>query len=362
MILKRTLTFVLFSVFLVVFLAACSSSSTSQNENRKAGQSEGKKEDSSKETITLKVADSFPTNNDLSVEGAVYWMDRVEELTNGQVQFEYFPAEQLGKAASMLDLVKNKIADIAYTAPAYISDKLPLGDVAGLPGLISSSSQGGAAYWELAQTALLDEEFLKNGVRPVWVTTLPPGQVFTTNKKVESAADFKGVKLRASGGTQEMTIATLGGVPVSIPAPDIFTAMERGTVEGGVVPFTSWKAYQLEKLAKYATNNSNLGSFAVVYTINEEVYQGLPDNVKDAMKQAGDETVDHVSKHLDNQIKQLEEEFQKIGLEIYSVDEADLKEWGKKVKPVQDEWVKKMEAKGLAGQKVLDALIDALSQ
>src|SRR5690625_2960380 len=95
---KKISSFLL-SIAILVLISACSDSSSSSNST-----SEETSTQNNDEKILLKVADSFPTTNDLSSEGIVYFMDRVEELTNGQVEFEYYPAEQLGKADSFLDL------------------------------------------------------------------------------------------------------------------------------------------------------------------------------------------------------------------------------------------------------------------
>lgn len=62
---------------------------------------DGDKEKSS-EQITLKFAVSQPETHTMHTETFKPFMEKVEELTDGQVTFEYYPAEQLGKAADLL--------------------------------------------------------------------------------------------------------------------------------------------------------------------------------------------------------------------------------------------------------------------
>ncbi len=68
--------------------------------------------------ITLRVADSFPTGHYIVDYATKFWMDSVTKATNGQVTFEYYPSEQLGKAKDMLALTQSGVTDIAYVAPS----------------------------------------------------------------------------------------------------------------------------------------------------------------------------------------------------------------------------------------------------
>lgn len=300
-------------------------------------------------TIKLKVADSFPTKNYLSSEGIVYFMDRVKELTNGKVEFEYYPAEQIGKAESYLDLTLSGTIDIGYTS--YAEDRLPLTEVATLPGAYTSSEKGSKVIWQLMKEMLTEEEYLKNGVRPLFAVAIPQYQLATTKKPVRSLDDFKGMKIRTTG-TMELAMDQLGASPVFMPATEAYTALERGTVDGVVFPFTSFKAYQIESIAKYSTKGANLGSFTVVYSINEKVYQQLPDDVKDAFTQAGDDTVEHLSKFLDKKNEELAKEFSSQ-IEIYELSDKEVVEWNKALEPVWDRWVQNLEKRGFKAKEVV---------
>ncbi|MEO8977148.1 MAG: hypothetical protein ABI552_15510, partial [Casimicrobiaceae bacterium] len=84
--------------------------------------------------ITLRVADSVPATHPISVNGTKFWMDEVTRLTNGQVQFQWYPAEQLGKAKDLLALTQAGTADVGRFGASYTPEKLPLTAVEELPG------------------------------------------------------------------------------------------------------------------------------------------------------------------------------------------------------------------------------------
>src|SRR3546814_10459183 len=77
------------------------------------------------DTITLRVADSFPTGHYIPDALTKPFMEEVERKTNNAVKFEYYPGQQLGKAKDMLSLTRSGVADIAYVAPSFDSDKMP---------------------------------------------------------------------------------------------------------------------------------------------------------------------------------------------------------------------------------------------
>ncbi|GGJ99200.1 C4-dicarboxylate ABC transporter [Lentibacillus kapialis] len=321
----------------IILLGACGDSSTSS-------------EAENKDTIKLKVADSFPTTNLLSSEGIVYFMDQVEKHTDGKVEFEYYPAEQMGKAGDFLDLIQTGTIDIGYTS--YATDKLPLSEVPTLPGAYSTSQEGTQIFWKLMEDMLIEEEYKPNDIQPLWAVPIPQYQIATKNKKVENLEDVQGLKMRATG-TMEYALDELGASPTFMAAPEAYTALERGTVDGVVFPFTSFKPYQIQEIVNYSTGNVRLGSFNVIYSIDSKVYQNLPNDVKGSIDKASQETMDHLSKVLDEKSKKLREEFSKQ-MKITDLSEEELKKWDEGLEPVWDRWAKDLEKRGIPAQKAVE--------
>lgn len=307
-------------------------------------------EDSDEGEITLKVADSFPTTNILSSEGIVYFMDRVEELTDGDVTFDYFPAEQIGDADEYLNLMESDTIDIGYTS--YATDKLPLTEVSTLPGAYETSEEGTEIFWELMEDMLIEEEYEPNGIRPIYAVSMPPYQLATKDIKIEKPEDVKDLKMRATG-TIEYALDELGASSTTMAAPEAYTAVERGTVDGVVFPFTSFEPYQMDEIIEYSTENAMVGSFNTVYSINEDVYQDLPEEAQEAMDQAGEETMNHLSKELQKNDEKLQEEYES-SMEIIEFDEEEIKEWEEITEPAWDKWAKNLEKQGMNAEKTVE--------
>ncbi|WP_164553255.1 TRAP transporter substrate-binding protein DctP [Brevibacillus marinus] len=343
------------AILALMLTTACGGAQSTETSSEKQGES-------SAEPITLKVADSFPTQHVLSAEGAVYWMKQAEELANGKLKLEYFPAEQLGKAKSLLDAARNRVTDVAYVGVGYVTDKMPLSGVGELPGAANTAQEATKAYWKVVQDVLLEKEFLKNGVRPMYAVIMPPYQIMTTEKPVRTVEDFQGVKARTGGAAQSMALEALGAIPVSMPAPDVYTSLARQTIDGTIFATSSIKPYQIDEMIKYVTVNSNFGGFIVTYCINENVWQSLPKDVQDAMLKAGEMTMEHLSAHLDNLEKTDREELEAKGIEFITMDEENTAKFKQAAETVWDNWAKELDGRGLPGTEVKDAFKAALGK
>lgn len=339
-----------FSILLILMLllSACSSS----NQQVK---NEGSK--SSNEVVVIKIADSFPTNHLTATLGVKPWIERIEELGKGKIKVEYYPAEQLSKEASLLSAAKNKVADITYVGAQYMTDILPMTAIAGNPGLVKDAISGSKAFNKLVQEDLYELELKPNGVKPLWAVTTNPYQIINSKRPITNIEDIEGLKIRTSGGAQENLVKHWNATPVSTTAPEIYTAWERGTIDGVLLSIISWSGYQLEQLVKYATTNAALSSFGIMYVVNEEVWESWPEDVKAAVSQASEEVIGMLSQgYIDIEAK-LMDEYKDLGIEFYELPEDELKRWNDSLIPLNQKWAADLDARGLPASEILEKFI-----
>ena len=347
-----------------LLVAACGGGQTPADSSGQGGSASADQQvpPAATEPVTLKVADSFPAGHWMPTRGTQPWMKRVEELTGGQVKFEYYPSEQLGKLSDMLNLLKSGVTDIAYLAPSSLGGDLPLNGVGFLPGAFITSAEGSAAYAQLLAEGPVLEEYRKHGVRPLFGILLPSYEIVSVEDPVGQLSDLKGLKIRTSGSTQDLVITALGGVPVSIPTPEVYTALQRGTVDAAVFPYASVKDYKVDEVIKHATFGAGVTSFAVVYAISDASWNKLSAEAQQALQQAADEVIPEVIRSLDEDTQRLADEFEAQGIQVYRLSDEEKARWQEAMAPVWDRWVEDMEAKGLPGRQVREAFEKALGR
>lgn len=344
---KRILSISMLLILAVMVVSGCGSDNT--------------KGEGSDEKIVLKFADYFPDTHFMSVNGTQAWMEKVEELTDGQVEIKHYPGEQLGKGADTLDLVKTGAADMGNVSQGYVSGSMPLSSVVSLPGLMDSIYQVSMASYEVVSSSpVLEEDFLSNDVRPIFAYGSSSYEFWTTKDPIKRVSDLKGKKIRTSGGAANKHIESLGAVPASISAPEQYEALERNTIDGTLFTIDSIPSYNLNEVVNYSTVGAGGGPNLGMIFINEDVWSSLPEDVQDSMLEATDIVLEELGEKVEEQSEKTLEEYESNGeIEFIEVDEEEFKE---AASPVIDDWVKTNEARGLPAEETLNIYKEALEK
>lgn len=215
--------------------------------------------------------------NEVIFEG---WANAVSEASGGAAKVTVFPAQTLGKAPAGYDNAINGITDIAWTVQGYTAGRFPLSQIMELPGLFDTGAVGSCAFQKLYDSGALDEEYEETHV--LFVHTHDPGHLHTANKPVETLDDLKGLKLRRPTTVVGDMLDRLGAEPVGMPAPQTYESLQRGTIDGYMLPWESVESFRLDELTDYHTV-FGFYALAFVATMNKDKYDALPDDVKAAV-------------------------------------------------------------------------------
>ncbi|MES1933817.1 hypothetical protein T35B1_14489 [Salinisphaera shabanensis T35B1] len=310
---------------------------------------------------TLMFADSFPLSHTLSTDGTQRWMKQVETLTDGEIDFRHFPAEQLAKAGEILQKIEDGVIQAGYIGTGYVSDELPLNGALMLPGEVRDTVNASQAYWQLLKNDTpLRQEFLDNGVVPIYAVMLPPYQLVLKRGPVSELGDLRGLKLRSTGSLN-LVVQAVGANPVSMAAPDAYLAIQRGTLDGTVLPVTSIAPYKVNEVTRSLSTNGRFGSFGITVAMDKKTYDGLSESQRKAVDQAGDETTAHLAQVIEDEVQTDLAEFRDQGMAVYELPESMREALEPKYQAAQQAWVERMSARGLDGQAVIDAYESALA-
>ncbi len=317
----------------------------------------------SAQTVTLRVADSFPVGHFIPKGATLPFIDEITRRTNGQVKFEYFPAQQLGKAADLLNLTQSGVADIGYVGVSYVSDKMPLSAVAQLPGSFTTACEGSLSYWELARgDTMTRHEFSANKVRLLFAVVLEPYQFYSRDREIRSIADVKGLKLRSTGGAMDIFARKIGAVPVRMAAPDVRESLSRGTLDGLIFPNESVLSYDLQKLVRFGTKGGNFGSFVGTYVIGESGWKKIPKDVQQMMLEVGDKVTRSLCRDIDASVDAAQGKLEQAGVRYHSLTVADRKPFEELSEEVAREWADGLDKRGKPGTQVLNEFKAALQK
>src|SRR5262245_50968159 len=161
------------------------------------------------------------------------WAETVEKRTNGRVQFELTSLPELGLGgAETLRILRTGVVDVTETYGGYVAGELPLVEILELPGIFPDPQTAKAAIlaWKPTEAKLLEQK--ANAV--LLAMAVYPDQAFFSKKLVRKPADFKGLKTRVHSVALASLVAGLGGEPLTIAFAEVYTALERGTLDAAI--------------------------------------------------------------------------------------------------------------------------------
>ncbi len=285
------------------------------------------------------------------------WVKQVEDATKGRVKIEVFPSQTLVRGPDMWRQVRAGVADIGWCFHGYWADMTPLADVITLPFLpVKSAEQSSEVLWKLYEKyPAIQREF--SDVQPLLLYTTSPYFLLTTKRQVKTLEDAKGMKIRLPGGPPTEMGKALGMVPTPIPMPDMYQALDKGVVDGMGAP---WEAIQGFRLYEVAKNYTMAPLFTAYFSLcaNKTKWNSLPQDVRSQIMSVsglqgakfwGKNFFDTAETDALAKIKA-----GKHAMERYDLPAAETARWQKIAgEPLWEEWVKKMEGKGLKDARAI---------
>lgn len=303
--------------------------------------------------VTLRVADVYPVGHPVAESTAKVFMEQARKASNGTLEFQYYPAEQLGKGKDLLSLTQSGVVDIGLVVPSYVSDKMPLSAVSELPGGFATSCEGTMALWHLSKDGVLAKnEFSPNGVRVLIAHAFSPFQMVTT-KNFDGLKSVEGQKMRSLGAVMDSTIRKLKATPIRIPAPEINEAMSRGTIDGGMMGYPTVLSYDLARIVKFGTVGANFGGAIVTYVISENKWRALGADQKKALAAAGEAATKNGCEFADKAVVPSAEKLKAAGVKLAPLSPEDDRALKAVLATVGDEWAADLDKRGKPGTEVL---------
>lgn len=306
--------------------------------------------------IVLKFATGFSPKHTMQTKVFEPWAKKISQMTDGKVKVTFFPGGALGKTPDHYDLAEKGIADISYTLQDYTPGRFPLTTVFELPFMITSATQTSVAMWKVyEQFPEFQKEYGK--VKLLALFCHPAGGFNTTHTPIKAIEDLKGMKFRTASPSVTEALKMFGAVPVNMPVTETYTALERGVIEGTVLPWEGNFVFKLAEILKYGTE-TQFYTMSMMVVMNKRKFESLPEDVQKVI----DETTGlamsrEAGKVYDETNTPMKNLCIKKGMQVLQLPMEEKEKLEALSKPLRAEWVKNMDAKGMPGQAILDAAV-----
>jgi len=179
------------------------------------------------EPVELKAITAFPWKPGpiANFNQAFDWIKKVQQRAKGKLVINYLGGPEVIPSFEQYEACRKGIVDI-YIGPSDYAVPIMPESLAPVAVKLSPMELREKGFY-----ALLGEVFQKHGLQFLGNVKSPAGYQLHTNVMVKTPQDLSGLKLRMSPVYKPFA-AALGIKYVSLPSGDVYTALDRGLVDG----------------------------------------------------------------------------------------------------------------------------------
>jgi len=242
------------------------------------------------DVVRWRMASSFPKSVEVLFGTADFIARRVGQITGGKFQISVHAAGEIVPPLQVLDAVEKGTIECGHTAPYYFIGKDPAWAMGTCIPFGLNSRQYNAWWVHGGGEKLFNDFTRESGVVSMLAGNTGSQMGGWFKKEIKGVNDLKGLKFR-TGGMGGQVLTKLGVVAQQLPAGEIYSALEKGTIDAAefTVPADDEKL-GLNKIAKfYYYPGWNEGGAALSLQVNAKALEALPEAYRYALQAASAE-------------------------------------------------------------------------
>jgi len=212
---------------------------------------------------------------------------RVKEKSGGRMEIRVHPASSLYPSAELIPAVLDGRTELGTVLASYLTDVLLEIGPLELPFMTGSVEEHKKAALQLRP--FYTERFARQGLKLLSIHAWPSQQIFST-VPIRSVADWKGKKIRVYGADSANIARLLGAAPVNINFGEVYSALEKRTVDGAMTSATNAEPMKFFEVAKYLDYWYLAGAAMEWLVANQKAWDALPKDLQHVVLEALKET------------------------------------------------------------------------
>lgn len=335
---KKFLSF-LFVATLMLVLAACGGDG---EEASGSGDGEG-----SGETITWKMGHLSNENHQWH-KTAEKFAELANEKTDGQLEIEIYPNEQLGSETEVLNGIEAGTVDMTISGET-MQNWAPEAALMAVPYAFN-----GQEHLQTVVEGEIGEEIETSvkenvGVTPLYYHIRAPRNL-TSNKPIKTPEDLEGFKMRVPNVPLFMdTWEAAGARPQVMDFSEVFTGLQQGVIDGQENPVDLIQSASFFEVQDYVNVTEHVYSWIYVVVGNEQ-FNSLNEDMQKAVKEAAAEAQEYGLELYETETAEIEQDLKDKGMEFVEVDQEAFSE---AMKPAVEESLTEEQLK--LYQKIVEA-------
>lgn len=234
------------------------------------------------EKVVLKAGHANPPGEPASVAWE-YISKRIDNLSEGQMKVEVYPASQLGNERDLVESVRMGTVDMTSPGVVVLDTMFREYGIYSLPYMFKSEEH----LWKATDGQIgkqLDEKFREQtGIRVLAWWSTGTRHLFNTKRPIWEPQDLKGLKIRVpESDIFRSLFSSLGAMPTAIPYGDVYSSLATGVIDGAENDSSGYRNMKFYEVAKYLSLTGHL-MFPKPVLINDECWDKLSQAEKDLL-------------------------------------------------------------------------------
>jgi TRAP-type C4-dicarboxylate transport system substrate-binding protein len=224
--------------------------------------------------VTLRLVSAFPENQ-FYVKRTLEWVEKVNKEGKGTLQINFIGGPKAIPTFEVGNAVKTGVVDLALSTGAFYTNLMPEADALKLAEVSAAEQRKNGAH------ALINKIWAEkaNMVYLARVVEFTPFHLYL-NKKIDKP-DLTGLKLRITPVYRDFFQALGGSVMTTAPG-EVYTALERGVIDGYGWPIHALFDLNWQEKTKFRVDPGFYNA-EVSLIMNLDKWKALPASARDML-------------------------------------------------------------------------------
>ena len=267
----------------------------------------------------------------------------VERRTDGAFRMVVHFGEAISPARENIDGISLGAFEAAHICPSYHPGKTPALLALELPFLPFDDIR--AAHKVALKShshPVIERELGQFNTRVLQHVIAPRYEFMGRGTPPKNFDDWDGMRVRAPGAIGD-GVRAFGGRPTSVPAPEIYTSLERRLFDAAALPFSyTFASYRIHEVSDWYTFNMNLAIPSCVILVSLDAWADLSDDERALIEEINVEAYELQFDALADADTAWIPAFDEAGLERVVYDPTVLEDFkAKTAQPLWDDWIKR---------------------
>ncbi len=242
--------------------------------------------DADDDVLTLRFQHSYPPGTAFYEHTGQEFVERVEELSDGRIEFQVYEAGALASVGDMVSATDDGRIHVSISYGGFYVGDVPEADVeTGLPLAWAEPWEVYDAYYNRGLKEVVAEAYESRFDVKYFPAPIGMQYAISTRDPVSSLDDLRGMNLRAPGIYGEF-LEELGAASVTIPADEMYSALQQGTVDGAIYDVASIIPTGAHEFLSSAILDPHVNAGAGHFLINGDIWESLPEDLQEVFREA----------------------------------------------------------------------------